>query len=119
MRSIRLARRRGATAGRHIVRALDLVATGGYNQFMAIVSIREAKNRLTELARRVEKGETIVVTRNGAPVLDLVPHRAGPRLRLGAIADFKRKHGISRIVTFIADDFDAPLPEDFLSPASG
>jgi len=101
------------------VRALDLVATGGYNQFMAIVSIREAKNRLTELARRVEKGETIVVTRNGAPVLDLVPHRAGPRLRLGAIADFKRKHGISRIVTFVADDFDAPLPEDFLSPASG
>jgi prevent-host-death family protein len=39
------------------------------------VSIRDAKNRLTELARTVENGETIVVTRNGRPVLDLVPHR--------------------------------------------
>jgi len=31
---------------------------------MKTVLIREAKNRLTELAREVERGETIVVTRN-------------------------------------------------------
>ena len=30
---------------------------------MRTVSIKEAKDRLTALARRVEKGETIVVTR--------------------------------------------------------
>ena len=32
---------------------------------MTTVSIKDAKNRLTELARLVEKGETVVVTRNG------------------------------------------------------
>ena len=36
---------------------------------MKTVSIRDAKNRLTELAREVEEGETVVVTRNGRPVL--------------------------------------------------
>jgi len=50
---------------------------------MPTVSMKEAKDRLTALARLVEKGETVVVTRNGKPVLDLVPHRA-KSLRLEA-----------------------------------
>jgi prevent-host-death family protein len=81
---------------------------------MATVSIRDAKNRLTELARQVEKGETIVVTRNGRPAFDLVPHKPGKGLQLEAIDEFKKIHGITTIVPFIADDFDDPLPEDFL-----
>ena len=81
---------------------------------MKTVSIRDAKNRLTELARKVEDGETVVVTRNGRPVLDLVPHRARKGLRLEAIEAFKRKHRVKTIVPFIADDFDEPLPEDVL-----
>ena len=39
---------------------------------MKTVSIRDARNRLTELAREVEAGETVVVTRNGKPVAVLV-----------------------------------------------
>jgi prevent-host-death family protein len=81
---------------------------------MKTVSIRDAKNRLLQLAREVERGETIVVTRNGRPVLDLVPHQPSKGLRLEAVDEFKRKHGIETIVTYIADDFDDPLPEDFL-----
>jgi prevent-host-death family protein len=81
---------------------------------MTTVSIRDAKNRLTELARQVESGETIVVTRNGRPVFDLVPHRGGKGLRLEAIDTFKERRGITSIVPFIAEDFDDPLPEDFL-----
>lgn len=81
---------------------------------MTIVSIKEAKNRLTELARRVEKGERIVVTRNGKPVFDLVPHRPKRGLRLEAVDEFKQRHGLKTIVTYVAEDFDAPLPEDFL-----
>ena len=81
---------------------------------MNVVSIREAKNRLTELARQVEGGQTIVVTRNGRPVFDLVPHRAASGLRLGAIDTFKEQHGVGSVVSFVADDFDDPLPEDFL-----
>jgi prevent-host-death family protein len=42
---------------------------------MKMVSIRDAKNRLLQLAREVEQGETIVVTRNGRPVFELVPHK--------------------------------------------
>lgn len=81
---------------------------------MKIVSIRDAKSRLTELARKVEQGETVVVTRNGRPVFDLVPHRPRKGLRFEAIEKFKRKHRIKTIVPFIADDFDEPLPEDLL-----
>jgi antitoxin (DNA-binding transcriptional repressor) of toxin-antitoxin stability system len=80
---------------------------------MVTVTIREAKNRLTELARKVEEGETIVVTRNGRPVFDLVLHRPHKGLRLEAIDEFKQKHGIASIVSSIANDFDEPLPEDF------
>jgi prevent-host-death family protein len=81
---------------------------------MRTVSIRDAKNRLTELARTVENGETIVVTRNGRPVLDLVPHKPLRGLRLDALAEFKRLNGIKRRVTSMPADFDEPLPEDVL-----
>jgi prevent-host-death family protein len=81
---------------------------------MKTVSIRDAKNRLTELAREVEEGETIVVTRNGRPVFDIVPHRPRGGIDREAIEAFKRRHGVEAIVTYIAKDFDDPLPEDFL-----
>jgi prevent-host-death family protein len=81
---------------------------------MSTVSIREAKNKLTELARRVEGGETIIVTRNGKPVFDLVPHKPKGGINWEAIEEFKKKHGIESLFPYIAEDFDDPLPEDFL-----
>jgi prevent-host-death family protein len=81
---------------------------------MKTVSIRDAKNRLTELAREVEGGETIIVTRNGRPVFDLVPHRKQGGLNLAAGDAYLLSKGITKPVPFIADDFDTPLPEDFL-----
>jgi antitoxin (DNA-binding transcriptional repressor) of toxin-antitoxin stability system len=51
---------------------------------MKTVSISETENRLTERAREVEAGETIVVTRNGRQVLDLVPHRERGGLNFAA-----------------------------------
>jgi prevent-host-death family protein len=81
---------------------------------MRTVSIREAKNRLTELAREVERGETIIVTRNGRPVLDLVPHRKRGGLDLEAGEAYLRSKGIVNPVPFIVADFDEPLPDDFL-----
>jgi prevent-host-death family protein len=77
------------------------------------VSIREAKNRLLQLAREVEQGETIIVTRNGRPVFDLVPHKKRGGLDLAAGEAYLRAKGIDHPVPFIAEDFDAPLPEDF------
>ena len=81
---------------------------------MKTVPIKEAKNRLTEIARLVENGETVVITRHGRPVLDMVPHRPRCGLNLSAVDEFKKRHGIDRIVEFIYDDFDEQLPEDFL-----
>lgn len=81
---------------------------------MHTISIREAEDQLTELAREVERGRTIVVTRNGKPVFDLVPHRSTAGLRLDAIDEFCEKRGIVTAVPFIAADFDDPLPVGFL-----
>jgi prevent-host-death family protein len=86
---------------------------------MATISIRDAKNRLTALARRVEQGEVIVITRNGKPIIDLIPHSGKGGARLDAIDAFERKHGVERIVAFVADDFDALLPENFLIAFGG
>lgn len=80
---------------------------------MTTVSIKEAKDRLTALARLVEKGETVVVTRNGEPVFDMVPHRAST-LRLEAGEAFLERRGVKEIFPYVADDFDAPLAEDIL-----
>jgi prevent-host-death family protein len=44
------------------------------------VASRELRNHTGGLLRRVEAGETIVITLRGKPVADLVPHRpAVPR----------------------------------------
>lgn len=36
---------------------------------------RELRNDNAEIMRRVERGESFVVTRNGKPIADLVPHQ--------------------------------------------
>jgi prevent-host-death family protein len=43
------------------------------------VSTAEAKNRLTELLRAVEEGETFTITRHGRPVARLGPPTSEPR----------------------------------------
>lgn len=89
---------------------------------MERVAIEEAAARLDELAGRVEAGETVTLTRDGEPVLDLVRHEtqpAEPQPRRGGI-DYEAgrrwldEHGIKDPVPYIAPDFDDPLPEDFL-----
>jgi antitoxin (DNA-binding transcriptional repressor) of toxin-antitoxin stability system len=93
---------------------IDKVAAGCDMFAMRTVPIKQAKERLTALARWVEKGETVVVTRNGKPIFEMVPPRRKSGLDFEALAAFKRKHGIGDVFTHVAEDFDAPLPEDFL-----
>ncbi|CDZ39175.1 type II toxin-antitoxin system prevent-host-death family antitoxin [Neorhizobium galegae] len=85
---------------------------------MKTVSLREAQDRLDELAQDVEQGETVTVTRDGKPVFDIVPHQEPPKKKggidLDAIQAHLRARGITNPVPYIADDFDDPLPEDFL-----
>jgi prevent-host-death family protein len=59
------------------------------------VSVKEAKAKLTELLRRAEAGERIVLTRHGKPVADLVPHAegsAGGMSLLDRIALWRKDH---------------------------
>lgn len=81
---------------------------------MTTVSMKEAKDRFTQLVREAEKGNTVTVTRNGEPVCDLVPHKKKRGVDLAAGEEFLRKHGVTKLVSYIAEDFDDPLPEDFL-----
>lgn len=81
---------------------------------MTTVSIKDAKNRLTELARRVERGEIVTITRNGAPVADMVPHKEKGGIDWQAGEAYLREHGADRLVSSVSPDFDDPLPEDFL-----
>jgi prevent-host-death family protein len=42
---------------------------------------RQLRNDNAEIMRRVEAGETFVITRNGRPIADLVPHGAAAKKR--------------------------------------
>lgn len=83
----------------------------------------EAERTLADIAEAVGAGETIVVTKDGVPVFDIVSHQGAaeaapvlePRkggLNFKALEDYQKKHGIDQIVTWIADDFDAPISEE-------
>ena len=45
------------------------------------ISQRELRNDNAEIMRQVEAGESFVVTRNGKPIADLVPHGGPPKRR--------------------------------------
>ncbi len=79
------------------------------------ISIKEANNKLSELVRRAEAGETVVITRDGKPVADVVAHKERKGgINWDALDAYKKKHGITKFVEYIPEDFDDPLPEDFL-----
>ena len=66
------------------------------------ISVAEAKARFSEILKRAEAGETIVVTRHGKPVVRLESAQPTPKLpRIGA---FKGE-------IWMSDDFDEPLEE--------
>lgn len=70
------------------------------------VNIHEAKTHLSRLLVRVERGEEIVIARGGRPIARLLPFQPPGRARV---------LGVDRDVVRIADDFDAPLPDDLLA----
>lgn len=66
------------------------------------VGMHEAKTHFSRLVRQANDGDDVVVENNGAPVARIVPYVEAPRRRKGGFA-------AGRI--WIADDFDAPIPE--------
>lgn len=66
------------------------------------VNIHEAKTHLSRLLQKVAAGEEVIISRAGVPVAKLVA--AGPKTG-------ERPLGIDRGHIWMADDFDAPMPE--------
>ena len=67
------------------------------------VNVHQAKTHFSKLLERVRRGEEVIVAKAGKPVAKLVP-LAGDGAR--------RTPGSARGKIVVADDFDAPLPED-------
>ena len=67
------------------------------------VNVHEAKTHLSRLLEEVRQGEEVVIAKAGKPVARLVAVKE-PRRR--------REPGSARGQIKIAEDFDAPLPED-------
>ena len=71
------------------------------------VNLYEAKTQLSSLVERAAKGEEIVIAKGGKPMAKLISIQEKTKK--------PRKPGQNLLgVTYIADDFDAPLPEDVL-----
>jgi prevent-host-death family protein len=82
------------------------------NVVMKQVGLAEAKATLSALLDRVEKGETIVITRHNRPVAELRP--AGPPKK-----QTLHPWGIAQGQFPLPDDFNDPLPEDLLDLFEG
>jgi len=75
------------------------------------VNIGQAKIQFSKLLRRVAAGEEITIARAGVPVARLIPVEKNPRKT--------RPMGMDRGKVWVADDFDAPLPNDLLAAFYG
>jgi len=74
------------------------------------VNIHEAKTHLSRLLQKVAAGEEVTISRAGKPVAKLVP--IAPENRV-------RPLGFLQGQVYVADDFDAPLPDDLLALFEG
>ena len=73
------------------------------------VNVHEAKTNLSKLLAQVKEGKEVIIARTGKPVGRLVPIERQTAQRIPGSAKGK---------LIIADDFDAPLPEDMPSGLS-
>ena len=77
---------------------------------MKLVNVHEAKTHLSRLLDEVSQGREVTIAKAGKPVARLVPVES-PRPT--------RSPGFLRGRIRIADDFDAPLPDDVQSSFEG
>jgi prevent-host-death family protein len=75
-----------------------------------VYNLYEAKTSLSRLVERAASGEEIIIAKAGKPLARLVPM---PK------ASTPRKPGGWEGKVVIADDFDAPLPEEILAAFEG
>jgi prevent-host-death family protein len=88
----------------HVGQLGQLVRSGAGAAMTCTVNIYDAKTNLSKLVDRAAAGEEIVIAKAGTPKAKLVPYQS-PRK--------KRRFGQNLLgITYIADDFDGPLPPE-------
>jgi prevent-host-death family protein len=70
-----------------------------------IVNIHQAKTELSKLLERALAGEEVIIAKAGKPIVKLTPIQPRKKRRLAGLAAGK---------VWIAPDFDAPMPDDWL-----
>ena len=73
---------------------------------MTTINVHAAKTQFSKLLEQVARGEEVVIAKAGKPVARLVPVEAPAE---------PRRPGSARGLGRVAEDFDAPMPEDFLA----
>lgn len=77
---------------------------------MIYVSVAEAKAKMSELLKRAEAGEQVILTRHNRPVVEL---------RAITTPKGKRPSGLCRGQFTVPPDFNTPLPDDLLDAFEG
>lgn len=80
------------------------------------ISVTDAKGQLTELVRRAEAGDEVVLTRHGQPTVRLVPVKtAGDREARRKILEAARRSGSAKASAGVS----AARSQDFLYDEDG
>jgi antitoxin (DNA-binding transcriptional repressor) of toxin-antitoxin stability system len=77
---------------------------------MLNVTVDEIQRDPLKYLRQVEAGETLIIVKSDKPIAELKPITSRKQLR---------PFGLCAGEFTVPDDFDAPLPEDFLSAFEG
>jgi prevent-host-death family protein len=78
---------------------------------MQHVDIHEAKTHFSKLVDAAMAGEEIVIAKAGKPAAKLVPYRTETRKTI--------RFGLMKGEIEIAEDFDAPLPDEIAAAFEG
>jgi prevent-host-death family protein len=86
-----------------LVKLVKLMSSAAAAAMTETFNLYDAKTNLSKLVDRAAAGEEIIIAKAGKPKAKLVPYRTGK----------KRRGGQNLLgITYIAEDFDAPLPPE-------
>lgn len=77
---------------------------------MEIVNIHQAKTNFSQLINQVLRGEEVVIAKRGIPLIKLSPYEKKRT---------PRKGGQLKGILIVEENFDDPLPDEFLKSFYG
>lgn len=75
-----------------------------------LINIHDAKTHFSKIINQVLKGEEVIISKSGKPLIKLIPFAEETK---------SRKGGQLKGLMQISDDFDAPLPDEILKQFYG